>query len=717
MPLVTLQTNLKSLTYGKDRPGIGNESKQPYITTPIPQNGEPIPSELGITSPDFLLRGGLNSIKDTGEDLVRLGKYFSDTKSPSGLLFAAKQQILSRIGVATQASGNQSSSDKWKKAALNEGVYNPLSTLAQAGIVAFGGHIDKQGLIPFKGIRTYEDVVKGNGIFNRSIIDSENNRLVSLYNTQLPNKENNFELNDPVNIYSYSGGPNSILGIGKTNIRFATNNVGAIVSTGITSKDFQSGPLKVNQFDLTTPPLGVSNNFFNLTQDLNSLPSLTVNGGITYEPDSISVYNKGTLASSNNSKQLGIGEYNDLNHTTLTLEETYNRAQHNKETRLGYFNDFRTDIKAFRDTTKLKEGNAKKISTIMGISPSYNVRNNRTIEGLTNSRINQQSPGQKGNIINYTQGKVVGYATNDSRTVVVDQINAQPIYKSGGVRAGITEGEKGTISKNDLVKFRIAAIDTENPSQKQFIHFRAFIDSFSDNYNASWTSQKYMGRGEQFYKYENFTRDINMSFTAIAQSKPEIMEMYRKLNFLASNLAPDYTNSGYMAGPLVQLTMGGWCYELPGFLRSITLDIPQESTWEIGINEFGKSDKSVKEMPHMVKVTGISFTPIHTFRPQKQSIKGEDYGDERYIALTQGGNNNYDTKRKKGEKYAEFVKRANPQSENAQSDALPPRGIDPIEIKTEPPTFRTIQTNKTKVNEEIGIDSELDLGQGQFFGQ
>ena len=92
-----------------------------------------------------------------------------------------------------------------------------------------------------------------------------------------------------------------------------------------------------------------------------------------------------------------------------------------------------------------------------------------------------------------------------------------------------------------------------------------------------------MGRGENFYKYDSFTRDINLSFTVAAQSREEIMIMYRKLNFLVSNLAPDYTDAGYMAGPLVQLTLGGWCYELPGFIKSITLDVPQESPWEIGI--------------------------------------------------------------------------------------------------------------------------------------
>ena len=58
------------------------------------------------------------------------------------------------------------------------------------------------------------------------------------------------------------------------------------------------------------------------------------------------------------------------------------------------------------------------------------------------------------------------------------------------------------VSFIDLVKFRIAAIDNNNPLKKEFIHFRAYIDSFSDSYNATWNPQKYMGRGETFYKYD-----------------------------------------------------------------------------------------------------------------------------------------------------------------------------------------------------------------------
>ena len=121
-----------------------------------------------------------------------------------------------------------------------------------------------------------------------------------------------------------------------------------------------------------------------------------------------------------------------------------------------------------------------------------------------------------------------------------------------------------------------------------------------------------------------------MTFTVYAQSKAELIPMYKKLNYLASTLAPDYTSAGFMRGNLVRLTMGGYLYEQPGFITALTYDIPTESTWEIALDQDGKSDKSVKELPHMINVT-LSFTPIHTFLPQKPNVANNP--DERYIAL------------------------------------------------------------------------------------
>ena len=51
-----------------------------------------------------------------------------------------------------------------------------------------------------------------------------------------------------------------------------------------------------------------------------------------------------------------------------------------------------------------------------------------------------------------------------------------------------------------------------------------------------------MGRAENFHNYEGFDRSISMNWTVPAQSKNELMIMHQKLNYLASNLAPDYVN-------------------------------------------------------------------------------------------------------------------------------------------------------------------------------
>ena len=85
-----------------------------------------------------------------------------------------------------------------------------------------------------------------------------------------------------------------------------------------------------------------------------------------------------------------------------------------------------------------------------------------------------------------------------------------------------------------------------------------------------------------------------------------------------------------MRGNLVRLTMGGYIFEQPGYLTSLTYTIPQESPWEIGINEKGEFDESVKELPHMIRVS-LAFTPIHDFLPQKGNVANNP--DQRYIAL------------------------------------------------------------------------------------
>jgi hypothetical protein len=200
----------------------------------------------------------------------------------------------------------------------------------------------------------------------------------------------------------------------------------------------------------------------------------------------------------------------------------------------------------------------------------------------------------------------------------VDKINSLYLYKADNVSG---DGQK----KNDLVKFRIATIDPDNPSKKTFAHFRAFLNGMSDEYGAGWNSFKYMGRGEEFYNYEGFTRNISLGWTVAAQSKEELSIQYQKLNYLASTLAPNYSKAGFMRGNIHQLTVGAYFYECPGVITSLNFTIPDESPWEIAIptnpsqtsnvSAGVSSDKSVKELPHMIQVQ-MSFKPIHNFLPQ-----------------------------------------------------------------------------------------------------
>jgi hypothetical protein len=106
--------------------------------------------------------------------------------------------------------------------------------------------------------------------------------------------------------------------------------------------------------------------------------------------------------------------------------------------------------------------------------------------------------------------------------------------------------------------------------------------------------------------------------------------MYDKLNFLASSLAPEYldsTSSGYMAGNIAYITLGGYLNDQPGIITSLDYTIPEESPWEIAIDENGgpAAIEDVRQLPHIMRVS-LQFTPIHKFRPEKQSFQNDDLG-------------------------------------------------------------------------------------------
>ena len=202
-------------------------------------------------------------------------------------------------------------------------------------------------------------------------------------------------------------------------------------------------------------------------------------------------------------------------------------------------------------------------------------------------------------------------AIPNSDTTTADEINLTPLYTS--------ERPDAVTEDSDLIKFTIAVVDNNNPSLKTFIHFRAFIDSFGDSFNASWNEYKYVGRADSMFRYGGFNRNVNLGFKVFCQSRQEQLPMYQKLNYLASITAPSYTDSGFMRGNYIYLTVGDWLVNVPGVLKGISLGVPQESPWEIARDRVGAKQNDIAQLPHYVEVSGFDFAPIHNFVPQVNS--------------------------------------------------------------------------------------------------
>ena len=191
-----------------------------------------------------------------------------------------------------------------------------------------------------------------------------------------------------------------------------------------------------------------------------------------------------------------------------------------------------------------------------------------------------------------------------------DKMAMMPLYNSE---------EPNDIVNDDAIKFIISVVNNDKPSERTWIHFRAFISGFSDKFAASYNASSYVGRAEQFFNYKGFKRDISFNLRIAAQSKQEQKPLYEKLTYLASLTAPDYSDAGFMRGNLIYLTIGDYLVDVPGIFNGMSLGGFDESPWEIARKPDGTPDKTIAQLPHTLEISGFSFTPIHNFVPQRGS--------------------------------------------------------------------------------------------------
>lgn len=189
----------------------------------------------------------------------------------------------------------------------------------------------------------------------------------------------------------------------------------------------------------------------------------------------------------------------------------------------------------------------------------------------------------------------------------IDQLNASDI-RTGSPDAA----EGGFFRDKDIIPFEFQVFDPSKGGRVDYIYFRAYLDSFSDDYVGDWNATKYVGRAENLYNYQSFDRSVTFAFKLAAHTREELSPLYKKINYLVGTTAPSYNiDQTFMRGVFCRMTIGDYLSMVPGFFNSINISWDTNYPWELGL----ENDISpVPIVPHLLNVS-MTFKPVHNFNP------------------------------------------------------------------------------------------------------
>jgi hypothetical protein len=605
---------------------------------------------------DGFIRGGaINVGLSTLRDTTRVGKFFASAK---GVLFLTKQvglQLSNPLLEQEYSIKDRKKSFKYSKfddeldktvfkkgkTTVKDTVGNPIgstriynfgiNTLAQVAVNAGGIHLNRFGLLPTSKYN-YEEIAKKNnkldiGSYQSSTSalnnDNINNKNIDLYKFKSPSlfyAEASSRLltfaspsttNKPVSTTPITPASNtSTADTDKS--KFITKTDEAVAQPdGSTFVDANGKPKFKNEFEAivklpkSSKPKPQQSTFVlsknRLLQHLNTIiygdddrnTNEVITNPITllnYYGGPNSIYGIGRTKINTNPDQ----------RTNATVKED--------DPKKGLMNGFKPlsyaslDVISLNSIISQKEQNH--ITPVNSISsPSGSLKNIEEVYGVsfTDKKSDKKFKVDSINVIDITDSNTFYSQTSQKSSKVIDYLSKE-------------QDVQGTYGK-DIINFRIEFLDNNKANLKpglstDILTFRAYLDGFDDNMSAKWNPYRYMGRGEEFYVYDGFTRDIGVAFTVFAHSVTEMKPLYRKLNYLMSSFAPDYNEYNKMRGNIGVLTVGDYIYRQPGVFTDIKLSGMLDSHWETNI------DEDQLQLPKYIKVS-LSFKPIHSFLPRR----------------------------------------------------------------------------------------------------
>ena len=454
--LEQLVTNLQNYKYYS---GYGNFTTGPGNTTPkygdIPDDG-------------VLPFGASATIKASVDEVANMSKFLYGTSQ--GRIFVLKQTGLQLTNPETLKTNHKKNNILSAIDNIMGGptrIYNlGVNTLAQVAVEGFGKHFVSHGLLPVlssldnetysyeKAVQSYIDVDAG----------TDDTALVKLM----------YKLSDPVNdiITDYQGGPKSMLGIGRTTIRrkyysMVYGNQGGKLVVG--SKDRNVNTISEMSYknilaldnsqagkDLYYDRIKMIRNPDNYGYQIDQAKSSALSSNISWN-----IENSGV-----SSDQI----YSSTDSLAPTSSFDFSKEDYRKFNYLDPLSGYNGPYSEY------SVGNMEKR---IGLSRSRRV-NDLEQQFVTGSKYGRfykdaddpyNSYADKVNMISLIYGPAI--EGND-----FTDLNRKRVKGYGGQNQDTISND--AFSTNDLVKFRIASYDNDNPNNKVYMVFRAFINNIND---------------------------------------------------------------------------------------------------------------------------------------------------------------------------------------------------------------------------------------------
>ena len=650
----------KTRKFGMDMPG-GGDSGQPYVKFPLPEAASPEYLEFYQNNRDNLdypLRGGGFNLGFDGPyisqaakyDRERIKKFLKD--APRGPIFILKQIGLQLSNPKIQV-GSQINLDlgvlpfRFLGNLENTRIYNGgRNTLAQVGVEGSGIHFDRHGNVPINPYQqTYNYVA--NDTNNQDSVSQGvplTNRLYALYQTKILTNSR-ISLNDqavsiatlntlgisrnPNLLFQYPGGPSSIGGIGLTTVhrRYSSIDEYKVIPTTPSSK--ANGEITGYLSYISSSASRVANAYsegiigtafapqvsqYNIPNILNpSSPPIQAQVVIpipNYWDNHAGGYELGGVRGD-------LKRFPDYNTgTTDTVKQVANQGSARGTVSPRNFNY------TYNYAMLANDGNTRAIGQSI-ITPDFRRAVVETNTDFKNKLAATADYADKNNIANkYSIGTP---GTNQLKRVSYNQSVNSADVPITSTQDAINMLDVGKDEGNDLITFRFDTMEVDSLASTPLV-FRAFLTGLQDNNSANYNPFKYVGRGETFYAYDGFTRTIAFNFKVAPQTRAEMRPLYRKVNYLLSQLYPDYNSfngagSGFMRAPIMKMTIGDYVVAQPGFLTSMNITVPDDSPWEIANDQGGDGvdtgkDNGVYQLPHVLDIS-CNFTLIHNFLPRR----------------------------------------------------------------------------------------------------